>query len=141
MIVYDSPEITEWAAQRLFNIGMEYWGPCRSIGQFLEGKIISAVIYNNFERRPDNTVYCCEMSVASIDKRWANKPYLKAIFAYPFIQLGLERVQIRTSIHNEGANSLVSRLGYIKEGKHRSAFWNGDDCYSWSMLKDDCKWF
>jgi RimJ/RimL family protein N-acetyltransferase len=140
LIVYDSPEITEWTANQLFNQGMEYFGPATSIGQVMGGKIISGLVYNNYKETPEGKPLLIEMSIATTCKSWANKRYLYTIFAYPFIQLGLERVQITTSVVNEGVNRLVSKLGYIKEGTHRKAYVDGGDAYSWSMLKQECRW-
>lgn len=140
MIIYDAhKELCEWANLGIFGFG-EYDEKSKAIGLVQGGKLIAATTYGEFKVREDGTLYAAEMGIFTIDKRWATRQYLRAIFAYPFIQLGLERVQIVTSVHNEGVNSLVSRLGYVKEGLHRKAWHTGCDAFSWSMLKDECRW-
>lgn len=133
-------ELYDWAVQGIFGFKGLPDEQCKAIGQVKNEVLISVVTYNNFQCRPDGSFFTCEMGIYTIDKRWASKAYLKAIFTYPFIQLGLERAQIITSAHNEGINSVVSRLGFKKEGEHRKGYPNGDTAYSWGMLREDCRW-
>jgi len=142
VILYNADnDVSDWVAQNLFGTDRKYF--CEnpySIGLVKDGILICGVVYNNYRETPDNKPISIEMSIFSIDKSWANRQYLRAIFAYPFIQLGLERVQITTSVVNEGINSVVPRIGFKKEGLHRKAHFDGGDCYSWSILKDECRW-
>lgn len=142
MILYGADDdVSQWVAQNLFNSGKDYFGECPySIGQIIDGELGSGVVYNNYRRRPDKSPLSIEMTIFTTLKRWANRPYLKAIFSYPFIQLSLERVQITTSVNNDQINSVVSRLGFTQEGRHRKAHFDGGDCFSWSMLKSECQW-
>lgn len=133
-------ELYDWAVKGIFGFSGLPDENCKAIGQLLDGKLISVTTYNNFQTRADGSFFCLEMGIYTIDKRWATRQYLKASFAYPFIELSLERVQLITSIHNEEANEMVSRLGFIKEGEHRKAYPNGDSAFSWGMLKDECRW-
>lgn len=138
MTVVYGPEIVEWVSMGLFGVP-DYLGNATALG-FIRDKLIGGVVYNNYRLNPDGSPLSIEMSIYTVDKRWATKHNLREIFAYPFIQLGLERVQITTHVDNEGVNSVVSRLGYKKEGLHRKAFPYGGDAYSWSMLKNECVW-
>jgi RimJ/RimL family protein N-acetyltransferase len=140
VIIYDAhEELCNWALNGIFGFG-EWDGESKAIGLVLDGKIISATTYDNFSCREDGSFYSLDMGIFTVDKRWASKRYLKEIFAYPFIQLRVERVQLITSVHNEGVNSLVQRLGFTKEGLHRKAWHTGHDAFSWSMLNGECKW-
>lgn len=142
MILYGADaDVSEWVANNLFNTGKEYF--CKNpyaIGQVLNGNLIAGVVYSNYRQKPNGDPLSIEMSIYTTSKRWANRSYLRAIFFYPFIQLSLERVQITTSVNNDAINKIVSRLGFKKEGKHRKAHFDGGDCFSWSMLKSECKW-
>lgn len=140
MIVYDAhKELCEWANIGIFGFG-SYQDGDKAIGLIRNGVLIASTTYSNFQSRADGSLFSLEMGIFTIDKRWATRQYLRAIFKYPFIQLGLERVQIVTSVNNEGVNSLVQRLGFTKEGRHRKAWHTGCDAFSWSMLKGECKW-
>ena len=138
-LVYGSDEVTKWVSAGIFGNSQQFKN-CQSIGIVMDSRLIAGLVYSEMISRPDGTPYMIDMSIHSIDKRWANRHTLRAIFAYPFIQLRLERVQVLTSVLNEGVNSLVSRLGYIKEGEHRKAYPDGSDAFSYGMLKNECKW-
>lgn len=114
---------------------------CTAIGVIDSEKIIAGVVYSGYTEGPNFKPITIEMSVASIDKRWCNRHNLRAFFAYPFIQLGLERVQTLCSANNEGVIMFNKRLGFTREGLHRKAWPLGGDAISWSMLKEECKWF
>lgn len=134
-------DICEWVSWKLYGRGDAFCkNSSKSIGISIGNKLIAGVVYNNMHLNKAGDPYTIEMSIATVDKRWANRHTLRALFAYPFIQLGLERVQISTSVLNEGVNSMLSRLGCVKEGFHRKAYPDGSDAYSWGMLKDECKW-
>lgn len=132
--------VADWASNQLYGVSRYFGDHAAAIGVILDEKMICAFVYNNYTMTPDGEPLNIEMSIASIDKRWASRHTLREAFAYPFIQLGLERVQATTSTQNEGANSMLTRLGFQKEGEHRKAYPNKDDAYSWSMLKSDCRW-
>jgi RimJ/RimL family protein N-acetyltransferase len=131
-------EVSEWVSDQLFNVSGMFENST-AIGLVKNNKLIAGTVYNNFKTLPNDDPHIIEMSIATIDKRWATKAYLKAIFSYPFTDLGVRRVQILTSTANEGINDLVFRLGFIKEGTLKSAHISGDG-YLWRMLKDECRW-
>jgi len=139
LILYGaSEEIAAWAADK-FGEAHDYFDPCEAIGIVADGQIIAGVIYNN-QRKHKSIPFTLEMTVASIDKRWATRHNLRALFGYPFTQLGLRRVETQCDSDNEGAVMFNKRLGFKEEGKHKQAFPTGNDSLSFGMLKDDCKW-
>ena len=139
MLLYGADkEVSEWVATQ-FGQPADYFDPCRAIGIIEDGAIIAGVIYNN-QKQTGRTPYMLEMTVASIDKRWATRHNLKALFRYPFIQLKLERVNTQCDSTDEGLIMFNKRLGFKEEGRHRRAFPTGSDAISFGMLKDECKW-
>lgn len=139
MLVYGK-ELVFWASLQLFGVHDFFGENATAIGYELDGKLICVVVYNNYVEYPDGKPHQIEMSIASIDPRWANRNTLRAFFAYPFIQLGLKRAQITSSTKAEGVNKMLTRLGCTKEGYHRDAYPMGGDAYSWSMLPHECRW-
>lgn len=133
-------ELYDWATEGIFGFKGLPDENQKAIGNVLDGKLIAVTTYTNFQCRPDLTFHSCEMGIYTIDKRWGSKAYLKAIFNYPFATLRCDRVQIVTSVHNEGINSVVERLKFNKEGLHPRAYPNGDDAFSWGMLRENCPW-
>jgi RimJ/RimL family protein N-acetyltransferase len=133
-------EVSDWVADQLHGINSDYFGDCTAIGAVIENKLIGGVVYSNYKTNPDGTPNSIDMSIATVDRRWCSRAYLKAVFMYPFTQLGLGRVQAITSTSNEEANKMLSKLGFNIEGTHPKGGDYGDDCYSWGMLKEECKW-
>ena len=131
--------LCEWASHGLFYSSGGF-KDAKAIGVVDDEELLAAVIYSNFI-----TDYCerpltIEMSIYSVDKRWAKRHTLEALFRYPFIQLGLERVQTLCSAQDDGVISFNQRLGFQQEGIHRRAWHMGGDAISWSMLKHECRW-
>jgi RimJ/RimL family protein N-acetyltransferase len=128
-------EVLEWVSLQLFEEKNGFSKEDKAIGVVLDNKLIAGVVYNRYV--PNITI---EMSIASIDKRWCNRHNLRAFFNYPFIQLGLERVQTLCSATDEGVIMFNKKLGFTQEGLHRKAWPMGGDAISWGMLKPECKW-
>lgn len=59
-------------------------------------ELIAGVVYHNFQ--PESGVI--ELSAASTSKRWLTRQVLKAMFSYPFDQLGCQMVVLRVSERN-----------------------------------------
>lgn len=141
MIVYGhDKELCEWASLQLFGVSDTFGENAKAIGYSIDNQLICVVVYNNYLECVDGSPHQIEMSIASTDKRWANRKTLKAFFAYPFIQLNLKRVQITSKVNAEGVNLMLQRLGCTREGLHRLGYPDGTDCYSWSMLPEECIW-
>lgn len=135
MLVYGQDDVVaEWVAVRM-GMDAQTFKPCKAIGVEINGDLIAGVVYNKYE--PDLLI---EMSIASVDKRWATRHNLKALFAYPFTQLNLGRVQALCSTKDEGVQMFLKRLGFTHEGTHRCAYHDGGDAMSFSMLKHECRW-
>lgn len=141
MILYGAnKELADWVSIGMFGKTEYYEENTKAIGHVKDGKLIAAVIYNNFTCQLDGSFFDAEMSVYSIDKSWATRQYLKAVFSYPFTQLKLERVHTACSAQDEGAIMFNKKVGFKPEGYHRGAWILGGDMISFGMLKGECKW-
>lgn len=128
-------KVCEWASNIIFGIPDAWDDKARAMSVIEDGKIIAAVVYTDYI--PNHSM---EMSIASIDKRWATRHNIKAFFSYPFIELGLKRVTTLCSA-NEGEIIMFNkRIGFKAEGLHRCAWHDGGDAVSFGMLKSECKW-
>lgn len=139
MLVYGQDEIISAWVARQFNQPDDYFNPCRAIGIMKDDKIIAGIIYNN-QQKHQGIPFMIEMSIASVDKSWATRHTLKALFRYPFIQLSLKRVNTQCDSKNKGLIMFNKRLGFKVEGHHKDALAGGGDVVSFGMLKGDCKW-
>lgn len=135
MLVYGRDnEVAEWVGERLMR-DAEAFKPCKAIGVEIDGQLVAGVIYNKYE--PNLLI---EMSIASIDKRWATRHNLKALLGYPFAQLKLKRVQALCSVKDEGVQMFLKRLGFTHEGTHPCAYHDGGTALSFGMLKQNCRY-
>ena len=119
--------------------GLEYdtdWiGANVTMGIVLDGKLIAGIIFNNI--RPNIDVW---LTIYTINKRWCNRRVLRCIFNLAFNKMGCRRVSLCVSKDNEISKKLVESLGFVYEGLLRQYRDNGDDCYLYGMLKNECKW-
>lgn len=132
-MVYNLPSVVNWASNVIG--GAERFpedSPC--IGLLEDGKLVGAVVYTMY------TGTGVMMSVASSNRRWLNRPFLRAAFSYPFKQLGCRRVSGLVRVDNKDAQRFDEHLGFKREGLLRSADYDGEDLIMYGMLKDECKW-
>lgn len=127
-------DVAEWVSDKLFGNPNEFGDKFTSIGIVNNGKLIAGIVYNNHRC---NSI---EMSIATLDPRWATRHNLGALFRYPFTQLNLGRVEAHCSTSNKGAIVFLEKLGFVREGEHRGASYDGTNAYSYSLLKSECRW-
>ncbi len=133
--------LTAWVSQVIFGIPDRFClNTSRSIGVEIDGRLVCAVVYSDYQTKINGDPHSIEMSIGSIDKRWCTRHNLNEFFCYPFKQLKLPRVQTFCSATDQGIIMFNKRLGFVQEGYHREAWPTGGDGISWSMLKDECGW-
>jgi len=136
MLVYGHDrELCAWASLGLFGVADAFDEKAVAIGVIRNDRLVAAVIYNNYVSN-----ISIEMSIYSVDKKWATRYNLKQLFSYPFTQLGLRRVTALCSATNEGVIMFLKKLGFQLEGNHRMAHHDGGDALSFGMLSTECKW-
>lgn len=138
-LVWNSPEAVEFASLHIFGKSSMF-NNAVAMGIEHKGKLIAGIVYNNYFESANGRPVTIEMSIGSIDKRWCTRYNLKQLFAYPFAQLDLERVQTTCSAQEGEIIMFNKRLGFTLEGRHRNAWHTGCDALSWGMLRNECKW-
>lgn len=137
-LIYGADDlIKDWVSTK---IGNPNFGLCVAIGVMSETEIIAGIVYHNFIRSPDGRPISIEISMAAINQRWANRRTLKALFEYPFNQLGVERVQVTTPVESKHVRKINEKLGFTYEGTGRKAHFLGGDVDVLSMLRHECHW-
>ena len=97
--------------------------------------LIGGVVYHNWRGHD------CEVSSAMLDGRWARRGVLRALFNFPFNQLGCSRLTAITSAENADARKALVDQGFAQEGLHRRGWHDGiSDAVSYGMLREDCIW-
>ncbi len=77
-------------------------------------------------------------TIYTIDKRWCQRSVLRQIFKVAFDDLKCRRVGVLVQADNEKSLKLVKRMGFVEEGRLRQLGENGQDCFVFSMLRNEC---
>ena len=103
------------------------------IGRLYEdGSIWGVVGFDSF------TEYDCEIFMAG-EPGWVSRRFCKAVFDYPFTQLGKRRVTGRVDAADTHTLDIDRRFGFRVEGRLRNAL--GDrDIIVIGMLQSECRW-
>lgn len=115
-------------------------GLCQAIGVEKDGQIIAGCLYNNYRIDNWGKSLSIEISLATIDKRWATRGNIVAMLAYPFHDLRVKRVQLTIAKRNKSVRRFVERLGFTLEGVARKAHEDGTDAAIYSLLWYENKW-
>jgi RimJ/RimL family protein N-acetyltransferase len=109
------------------------FGGAHAIGIACGPDLVAGVVFANYRGSG------IEVSIAADHPRWARKGVLRALFAYPFIQLGCRRITALIPAKNEQSLRLCQGLGFSVEGRHPALF-PDDDGVSLGLLREHCKW-
>lgn len=93
--------------------------------------LIGGVVYHNYDG--SNIM----ADIAATSPRWCSRSTLKAIFDYPFVQLGCRRVTCKVSSGNKRSSRLAERLGFQREGLLREGGIGGEDAIIYGILKSE----
>lgn len=114
------------------HVGFEKY---RALGVLRHGTLIGGVVYHNYRGHD------CEVSSAMDDPRWARRGVLRALFDFPFNQLGCVRLTAITAADNLPARTALVDQGFKQEGIHPRAWHDHvSDAVSYGMLKEQCRW-
>lgn len=84
------------------------FGNCTAIGWDEDGVLIGGTVYHNY----DPVAGVIELSTASKSARWLTRTTLKAMFAYPFEQLGCQMIVLRVAETNTRMRNIAKRFGF-----------------------------
>lgn len=131
LILGQDEAVATWVAARIPHV--DQFSNMAAIGIERAGDLVGGVVYHEYR---GNDV---QMSCAGSGRRWLAEGVLRALFAYPFITLGCQRVSAFAPKSNAHTRQFLERLGFIEEGNMRRGF-EDDDCVIYGMLKHECTW-
>lgn len=106
----------------------------QGIGLEKDGDLIAGVLYEGY------TGHNIWMHVAAEPGgKWLNKAYLKTCFAYPFLQLGCDRVSGWVEASNDQARRFDEHLGFEQEAVLSRAARDGGDVLIYVMWREECR--
>lgn len=130
-LIYDRrEELLAWAAEK---IGIRaFRDDAQAIGLERGGKLVGVAVLDGFSSHD------CFMHVASDGSgHWLTAGFLRAVFAYVFIQCGLPRASSPIAESNTKALAFNLHLGFKREGYHPEACSTGA-VITTGLLRKDC---
>ena len=127
-------EIAEFVRQRIPNMGTGF-GDCTAIGVIRNKKLLGGVVYH--EHQPQYKTIM--VSYAFDSPAWAMPAVLGSICAYPFIQLGCNRMTTLVPKKNKRSRRFIEGTGFKLEGCIRKGYGN-DDMMIYGMMARHCRW-
>lgn len=98
-----------------------------------DGRIVCGVVLNN------RTNHDAHIHLAS-ERGGFSRRFLRAIADYAYNQLGVRRMTVCIRSSNTASISVTERVGFVLEGRQRSAYPNGEDKLLFGMLREECQW-
>jgi len=127
-------DIGRWVDLRIPGDHVRGFGPnVTAIGFVENGKPVGGVTYYNF------TGYNILAAIAIEPKFSLPRRALRAIFHYPFVQLGCLRITALIGTKNVVSMDFCVRLGFKYEGTLRRAT-PTDDHLIYGLIKEECRW-
>jgi RimJ/RimL family protein N-acetyltransferase len=117
-------------------VGCAPFSDFAALGVVRRDRLIGGVVYHHY-RQGDRSV---EVTAAFEHPHWTLPGTLRALFDYPFNQLGVVRITAIASRRNKRARRLLAGLGFRLEGVVRKALDGRDDAFIFGMLRDECRW-
>lgn len=100
----------------------------------MEGQtLIAGVAYTN---RRDHEIH----GHIFADPGSLTRGFIRAMFHYPFYQLGVRRITACARVSNHQSRKFLHRVGFALEGMQRSGYQDGEDKMLFGMLREECRW-
>jgi RimJ/RimL family protein N-acetyltransferase len=134
-LVLDQPAaVAAWVAAHIPQMGgAADFGPSTAIGVVsADGRALGGVVFHNYQPRFRNI----EVSFASESRRWLTRNLIRQILAYPFDQLGCQRLTAITPKNARAARAFLDHFGFKREGVVRRGFGTDDAIISGLMRRE-----
>lgn len=105
----------------------------KAIGLERGGRIVAGVVYENW------TGTNAWMHIAIEPGTIVSPVWARYVFAYPFDEVGVERLTAEVAGRNRSARRLVKRVGFRMEACLRGAGAMGDDILIYRLTRDGCR--
>jgi hypothetical protein len=123
--------VANLVASRIPHMANRTFSPCTALGVVRGGELVGGAVYHGY------LVHDVQVSFA-LD-RVAFIPW-RALFSYPFLELGCARITAVVGRKNKKSRKLVEALGFKLEGVHLKGLDGHEDAFSFGMLRENCRW-
>ena len=125
-IISNAPDVGRWVAKKILG---PYTG-CPAIGLERRGEMVAGVMYEGWNRRS----VTCHIAIEGL----LTPAYLAAIFHYPFVHLGCEKIIAPVAESNEDSIRFVRKLGFQEEARILDAHPDGS-LLLYTMSRTQCR--
>jgi RimJ/RimL family protein N-acetyltransferase len=126
-------QIAKFVQARIPNMERGF-GMCAAIGVIRRNKLVGGIVYHEY--RPELKTIMVSMAGEGF---WMTPSVLTSFFAYPFEQLGCNRIWLMTAKRNKRTRRFVEGIGFKLEGCMRRGFLT-DDLMIYGVLARECRW-
>lgn len=128
LILDDDERVGRWLLDRIDYV--EGWQPGhKCIGYEKDGQVMAAAVFENY------TGHDIDVSIG-VEK--GNRKFLRAVFAYPFKQLGCRRLSCEVRTKDKATQRFVQNAGFVVEGRKRDAT-PSSDLILYGMVRSECR--
>lgn len=129
MLTTDVPSVATWVANMAeadprLTVG--------AVGWTRDDEITCGAFYETYTRRSITA------TIAVAPGAVMPKEFLRAIFHYPFVQLGCEKIVALIAENNWKSQNLVEKMGFVREAVVADYYPEGD-LFIYSMMKSQCR--
>lgn len=125
--------VGEFVRARIPHMRDQSWGAYTTLGVVRRGRLVGGVVYYAWRG------FDVQIGVA-FERGWALPGTLRALFAYPFQELGCRRVTAVTAKKNKRARKALIKAGFRLEGVIRCGLDGVRDGFVYGLLKQECRW-
>lgn len=122
-LLYGYPEgVASWVAERIPHVGPRgFSGPVEAIGIATEEELVAGVVYHDYQPACGTM----QLSMAAVSPRWATRGNIRALLAYPFDAVKVNKLWTATPSTNARALRFNKGIGFKPEGTLRHQFGPG----------------
>jgi len=135
--------LAKWAGSRMPHVGADgFPHGSKAIGVATgtaeHDQLLAVVVYHNYVE----SYGICEVSIAAISPRWAQRGVIRALLSVPFEQYAARKVYGQVVSSNHRAGKLISGLGFKKEATLRHHYGKGLHANVFGMMAHEyrAKW-
>jgi hypothetical protein len=129
MLITDVPSVAEWVANMAEADPRLVVG---AVGWLRDQHLTCGAFYESYTHRSITA------TIAVAPGAVMPKDFLRAIFHYPFVQLGCEKIVALIAENNWKSQNLVEKMGFVKEAVVAEYYPEGD-LFIYSMTKSQCR--
>lgn len=132
-LIYDRrEELLAWSCER---IGLDaFKSDAQAIGLERSGKLVGVAVFDAF-----SDTDCCMHVASDGSGHWLTPGFLRAVFAYVFVQCKFLRVTSPIAESNQQALRFNLHLGFEREGYHPYMAKDGA-VITTGLLRKNCRW-